>query len=176
MWRPHFSHMSGIEFFFCQALLHAHMLEARREGLLAPLLELLRHASSADEARVAESAATTLLAAHQSLPLRALTNEAERALANQRPERAREALLEAIALDETHAETWVRLADLDLGERLVTPQFARHICHTAPLLRPLSCAHLFARTCLRAPVCAHLFFAHLFFAHFRAHRSPVSSS
>ena len=60
-----------------QALLHAHMLEARREGLLAPLLELLRHASSADEARVAESAATTLLAAHQSLPLRALTNEVE---------------------------------------------------------------------------------------------------
>ena len=91
-------------------LLRAHTLDEATSGRLSDLLPLLHHARNGEEASVAERAATGLLAAHPSSELLDLLAAAEARLETDDVPAALELLDRAEALDERHADTYVRRA------------------------------------------------------------------
>ena len=91
-------------------LMRAHALDASKGAVLEPLLHLLSSARDGEEASAAERAAGVLLASHSSDELASLMGQADAHLDSDDVADALTALDSAVAVDDTHAETYARRA------------------------------------------------------------------
>jgi len=97
-----------------EALIHCYYVDAKKEELLDPLLELLTAAPSADDAQMTERACLALLTAHPNGEIMNLMRSSESSLHDDDLLAARGALEEAMDADESHAELYVRRATIAL--------------------------------------------------------------
>lgn len=97
-----------------ETLLRTHVIDAAKNGLLEPLLTLMRSARTVRDASVAERAAAAVLLAHPDPDITFQLQAADRALEAGDIDAAEQLLDDILAVDATYAHAWSRRAAVHL--------------------------------------------------------------
>jgi len=95
-----------------QVLLNTHALDAKRSGLLGPMLNLLKAARTFDDAADVERVVNMVFSAHEDTRLMMLLQQSRAAVDCGEFESALRTLHAALDADRTHAQTWFMLASV----------------------------------------------------------------